>query len=991
MTTTKNVRRILALATACVAGLALVPRAALGDSVAQVGTSVRISRGTAALIDPQGRPGVMGMGTTTAARPGDVLTFVVHFTPVPNGAVRGLGGYITVYIPRNTEVVGARIIDRSGSTLPPHRGGLAPDGAGDRGANTYPPPLVGGSLSQVYADTGIFFSTDARTNRFPDGTMAGEDFLTIFNGMPLTPEPTGIGGLADMLGAGPIRYAHNQWDLIQVFGFGVDTPALQSRGRGQTPHRYGSPVAGPQTWYPYEASYAGSLTAPITVGNVVATAPPTDGPWNRIQTMGQETGSMGAVPPVPDPGRATRVGVPAVDAMGRLTGRLVTGDAALPAYDSATPAMPYTRALRYAVGELVVGEEYLAEFSLRVLATPLDPVGMSDVVCAEVFGGDASAERVDGTKGGKDHVWRYYIPAPACVSLDLLFDLDVDRLVALPGERLTYTIHGQNLKTTTETGVVVRHCYDANDLTLVVDGGGTRGSGAGCPDPGLQDDVSWTTATLAPGDSYTHTLEFDVRGGANRTTVARAIYTSDQLPAPGFQTVAFTDLEALTILDLALTAMPSSVTAPATVTYTGTVANRGTGVAAATGCRGMACRINVTLPAGFTYRTGSAAVGGTGVGDPAVAGSMLTFTAGLADIAPGGLFTFSFDANIPAGTAPGAYVSEIETWYADVGAGDTVSDARANVAEVLVGIARSDAPTVTSPILAGATSVAGTTTEAAGSTIRVYLGGVEIGTTTSGAGGAWSATVPTLLADQRVSATAQAAGELESLPSAEVRVLALALGGVAACSDGIDNDMDGLIDADDPDCTSPSDPDEAHVPACADGIDNDMDGLTDFGSDPGCRSLLDDTEDSAPECSDMIDNDMDGNIDFPDDPGCVDANDPYEHTVPACSNGLDDDMDGDIDFPLDRGCSSSLDDDETRATMALDAGGVDAGVDPLPDGAAGGDGAVVAADAGTRVDEHGGVDRPATGCGCRAVERGSEPWGLLLPLALFVWRSRRRR
>ncbi|HHH31262.1 MAG TPA: hypothetical protein ENK57_23345 [Polyangiaceae bacterium] len=842
---------------------------------------------------------------------------------------------------------------------------------------------MGGSLSQLYADTGIFYSTDGRTTRFPDGSSAGEDFLTIFNGIPLTPEPTGIGNLADMLGAGSTRYAHNQWDVIQAFAYGVDSPALQSRGRGQTPHRFGSPVAGPQTWYPREAAYTGSLAAPLTVGNVVAGL---DGPWSRIQTMGQETGRMGSIPPMPDPGMAMRIGVPAVDGSGDLVGHLLTGDAALPAFDSASPATPYTRALRYAVGELVVGEEYLAEFSLRVLATPLDPVGMSDVVCAEVFGGDASAERVDGTKGGKDNVWRYFIPAPACVSLDLLFDLDVDHLVALVGDRLTYTIHGQNLKTTPETGVVVRHCYNSGDLLLVSDGGGVRGSGAGCPDPATQDDVSFSTATLDPGASYTYSLEFDVRGGANRTTVGRAIYTSNELPAPGFQTVAFTDLEALTILDLALTATPSSVTAPASVSYTGTIANRGTGTAAATGCRGTPCRIIVSLPPEFSYSAGSTTVGGSTVGDPAISGSTLTFTAGLADIPPGGRFTFAFDADVRSATPAGAYVAGLETWFADVGAGDTVSDARANLAEVLVDVARSDAPTVTSPIFAGATTVSGTTTEPDGTVIRVFLAGVEIGTATA-AGGTFRVTVPTLFADQRVSATARAPGELESLPSAEVRVLAL--GGVAACSDGIDNDGDGLTDLDDPDCESPSDADEAHVPECADGIDNDMDGDTDFGSDLGCRSVLDDSEAGAAECADGLDNDGDGMIDFPDDPGCASADDPYERSVPACSNGLDDDMDGQIDFPLDRGCSSALDDSEIRTAMGADAGDVDGGV-ALADASIAADGGALGADGGPRDDPFGGVDRPGSGCGCRVGLSNRPASGLLMLVGLvLVWRRRR--
>ncbi len=46
------------------------------------------------------------------------------------------------------------------------------------------------------------------------------------------------------------------------------------------------------------------------------------------------------------------------------------------------------------------------------------------------------------------------------------------------------------------------------------------------------------------------------------------------------------------------------------------------------------------------------------------------------------------------------------------------------------------------------------------------------------------------------------------------------------CDDGIDNDEDGLVDADDPDCWG--------TEVCDDGIDNDGDGLVDF-EDPDCR------------------------------------------------------------------------------------------------------------------------------------------------------------
>ncbi len=71
-----------------------------------------------------------------------------------------------------------------------------------------------------------------------------------------------------------------------------------------------------------------------------------------------------------------------------------------------------------------------------------------------------------------------------------------------------------------------------------------------------------------------------------------------------------------------------------------------------------------------------------------------------------------------------------------------------------------------------------------------------------------------------------------------------------ACSDGLDNDNDGLIDLDDPGCADLTDNDEYNevispepepTTACSDGLDNDNDGLIDL-DDPGCKNTNDDNE-----------------------------------------------------------------------------------------------------------------------------------------------------
>lgn len=69
-----------------------------------------------------------------------------------------------------------------------------------------------------------------------------------------------------------------------------------------------------------------------------------------------------------------------------------------------------------------------------------------------------------------------------------------------------------------------------------------------------------------------------------------------------------------------------------------------------------------------------------------------------------------------------------------------------------------------------------------------------------------------------------------------------------ACNDGFDNDNDGLVDMNDPGCSSPTDNDEYNqiinppqTYACNDGRDNDYDGYVDM-NDPGCAYPTDNDE-----------------------------------------------------------------------------------------------------------------------------------------------------
>jgi hypothetical protein len=158
------------------------------------------------------------------------------------------------------------------------------------------------------------------------------------------------------------------------------------------------------------------------------------------------------------------------------------------------------------------------------------------------------------------------------------------------------------------------------------------------------------------------------------------------------------------------------------------------------------------------------------------------------------------------------------------------------------------------------------------------------------------------------------------------------------CTDGSDNDADGLIDSQDPGCALNGDS-EAPDPvlyACNDTVDNDGDGRIDT-DDYGCANSQDDDEYNEPisACQDGEDNDGDGLTDFPNDPGCVltlldsEADDcPNGDGCPACANEIDDDSDGLLDYPADPGCNSAGDDDEFNADPSIC--GTTVLIQPLP-------------------------------------------------------------
>jgi len=144
------------------------------------------------------------------------------------------------------------------------------------------------------------------------------------------------------------------------------------------------------------------------------------------------------------------------------------------------------------------------------------------------------------------------------------------------------------------------------------------------------------------------------------------------------------------------------------------------------------------------------------------------------------------------------------------------------------------------------------------------------------------------------------------------------LGEVPRCADERDNDEDGLVDLDDPQCTFACTRFEGAVDDCRNHLDDDGDGLVD-AADLGC--LLG-NEDDDPACGNSIDDDDDGHIDWPADPGCLNRldNDELSALLPACGNGEDDDDDGQVDLE-DPDCLAAHQDDEA-AVLGCEVDGV---------------------------------------------------------------------
>ncbi len=365
---------------------------------------------------------------------GDVVELVAVFPTITDGTLSGPSGYFTFYVPDGTEVVGASFVNAALSDIPVRNATSAVSGEGiSRGrgpqaANTFNVTASGwnpsvlpsacatygftaatcnSGLAHTYGDTGIFYSTRADTVFY---TGDGTDVASLTNGYRVRPSNTvpwtSIGGTGD-------ARVHNKWDAVQSNAFGSAGPLVNpgfsvaestrivTTGRGATPFKAGSPVAGSGSGNPLDR-YG------------------TTGPWQRMSYPGSCFAQDGL------DGPANGAGSVSPQPINNIPNSIaVCGAASGVPVSEAAPMPPQTNAVRYSIGGIDQGQTYRIKIRLRVLNPAL-----IKAFNAEAAGGDST----QGVKAGNDNPWRYFVGGPGVAAPAIASRLSlVKTIVAVNG------------------------------------------------------------------------------------------------------------------------------------------------------------------------------------------------------------------------------------------------------------------------------------------------------------------------------------------------------------------------------------------------------------------------------------------------------------------------------------------------------------------------------------------------------------------------------
>lgn len=226
------------------------------DSVGQVQTTKYFAPETVAMLKQRVIDVANNVpGATMGFKAGDTVSYIIQFTPIANGSDIGAGGYITDYIPPGTTVTGAWFVQPDGAggfyaVSPPAPAQMANGCGNGCGSTPYTanwtsdPYTISacsaaglnlttctGNLAQLYAETGIFYSTDPRTQVFSDPSTDGRVMQWSaptgngYNACPtrgMSQLVTLMGGTVTTCAAGGVS-THNFWDAAMTSAFGTTT------------------------------------------------------------------------------------------------------------------------------------------------------------------------------------------------------------------------------------------------------------------------------------------------------------------------------------------------------------------------------------------------------------------------------------------------------------------------------------------------------------------------------------------------------------------------------------------------------------------------------------------------------------------------------------------------------------------------------------------------------------------------------------------------
>jgi uncharacterized repeat protein (TIGR01451 family) len=583
----------------------------------------------------------------------DEFWMLLKTTPGP-GTTTGVGGYQTFYVPDGMQVMdvayvlpdltdprGFRSIPMKGqSPIATGNGSISPQttpeltgwslpGVNGLGIKHNPVSASGtdrGTLAGVYADTGVFYSTDPRTVYNSYGAAASGGTAPMSNNSGDTVGEYFASNVANSSVNG-VFGTMNLWDSYQLRAYGRKdvSPIIDSDdGRGNAPWGLACAVAGPQSGYAWEFDYPTYQSTSGTNAQKMRAAIRI-GPWQRIKYPGSQISSD-------QPGLiGNTLGYAGVDAslMGANPTLLPTG----------------ITAVRFAIGQLELGRPEYSAVKVRInnLSGNADD---SFPMYAEAFGGDAG-----GTDGGKDHIWRYFDPTVVKLNVDVALQKVASKKLVAPGETFHFDLTFINSGKTALPNITLTDTIPTGLSFVSASPSASSVSGA---------TYVWNLGTVTPKSVRTVRVYVKATGSGTvyNTVTARS---GSSVVAVATDSV---EIGTRAILIKSKSVTPSNSAPGNTVQYTMLVENIGTGTS------GTPMIIRDFLPPGFTYQNFvSATLNGASISNPAITinasnPAQPVFTVGQG-IQRDKSLVIRFNALIGAGVTPGTYYNVYEVEYED--------------------------------------------------------------------------------------------------------------------------------------------------------------------------------------------------------------------------------------------------------------------------------------------------------------------------------------